>query len=349
MDEQAILTLIQLVLAEQYGQCDCSLYSLNTRSLDDERIVYKMYRVSLPGNSGWIVYAAHDDLLFSHTFRWGMDVTPAFWLERRAMLLNALTSQAYPVPRVIPSRSDEWVVRSDSWSVVVTTFIDGQLSQFVPKSLVQVGTLLARLHSLPLDIMPPWPSWWNTAYSIPHALDELEHVRASISPSYRAFYQVCCTMLHTFLHVLPTLPDVLIHGDCWMQNAVVTSAGTVLIDWESAGHGAAILDLADFLLRSQCNAYGALPHAISESHITAAVAGYAAHRMPSESEFALLVDATRFSCVWRAAWTFARVCSEGWTPRLEQGLARIRTTYDIAEPTACIARSAFQKFFEFQP
>ena len=40
---------------------------------------------------------------------------------------------------------------------------------------------------------------------------------------------------------------------------------------------------------------------------------------------------------------FTRVRVTGWTPRLEQGLARVQATYDIAETTACIARSIFQE------
>jgi thiamine kinase-like enzyme len=129
-----------------------------------------------------------------------------------------------------------------------------------------------------------------------------------------------------------------------MQNAVVTSAGIVLIDWESAGRGAAVMDLADFLLRSQCDTHGAPPNRLHEHHLTAAISGYARHRLPSEPELDLLVEATRFSVVWRAAWMFAQVNEQGWIPRLEQGITRVHATYDIAEPTACFARSAFQKF-----
>ena len=266
MDEQVILANVSSVLAEQYGQSDCALHSLNTRSLDDERIVYKMYRVDVPDNPSWVIFAAHDELMASHTFQWGTDVTPMVWLEQRAQLLNALTSQGYPVPHVIPALSDERIVRSGSWSLLVTTWISGQLSQFTPKPLLQTGTLLARLHTLPLDAMPSWSSWWSTAYSIPHAIDALDGVAASIPPSHHAFYQACRTTLQTLLHALPTLPLVLIHGDCWMQNAVCAEQGMILIDWESAGRGAALLDLADFLLRSQCDEHGA-PQTHSTSNI----------------------------------------------------------------------------------
>jgi Ser/Thr protein kinase RdoA (MazF antagonist) len=343
MDEQVILANVSSVLAEQYGQSDCSLHSLNTRSLDDERIVYKMYRVDVPDNLSWVVFAAHDELMATHTFRWGTDVTPTVWLEQRALLLNALASQGYPVPRLILARTGECVVRTGSWSLLVTTWISGQLSQFTPNPLSQTGTLLARLHRLPLDAMPSWSSWWNTTYSIPHAIDLLDRVRASIPPSHRAFYRACRTTLDKFLHVLPTLPLVLIHGDCWMQNAVCTAQGVVFIDWESAGQGAALLDLADFLLRSQCDAYGSPPSVLNEHHATAAASGYAEQRIPSRSELDLLVDAIRFSVVWRAAWMFTRVRVTGWTPKLEQGLVRVQATYDIAEETAFIACSTFQE------
>jgi Ser/Thr protein kinase RdoA (MazF antagonist) len=343
MDEQAILASVKSVLAEQYGQSDCSLHSLNTRTLDDERIVYKMYRIDVPGNPSWVVFAAHDELVDARTFRWGTHLTPTVWLEQRAMLLNALASQAYLAPRVILALSDECVVRSGSWSLLVTTFIDGQSSQFISEPLSQAGSLLARLHTLPLDAMPAWPSWWNTVYSIPHAIEELDGVAGSIPSSHRAFYRACCTTLYTFLRALPTLPEVLIHGDSWMQNVVCTAHGVVFIDWESAGRGSALLDLADFLLRSQCDEYGAPPNALNEQHVNAAVSGYALHRIPSQPELDLLADAMRFSTVWRSAWMLTRVRSEGWTPKLEQGLVRAQVTYDISELTACVARSALQK------
>jgi len=266
------------------------------------------------------------------------------WLEGRARVLMALTRQEYPVPHVIPARSSACVVKSGVWSVLVTTWIAGQNSQFQPEPLSEAGALLARLHTLPLEAMPSQPARWNSSYSIPHAMRALEEMQAHIPSSHRAWYQRCYTTLHTILHTLPTLPETLIHGDCWMQNAVVTDAGIVFIDWESAGRGAAILDLADFLLRSQCDAYGAPPDMLRPSHVEAAVSGYASHRIPGDNELEVLALATRFSSVWRAAWMLTRLRAQGWTPRLEQGLARVQATYEIAEPTAAIARSAFHRF-----
>lgn len=211
----------------------------------------------------------------------------------------------------------------------MTTFTTGKISQFVPESLAQVGTLLARLHTLALDSLPSWPAWWNTTYSLPRALQELELVSPAIPPVHRTFYQACHTTLYTMLRALPILPGVFIHADCWMQNAVATRSGMVLIDWESAGCGAAIMDLTDFLLRSQCETHGAPPNKLHEQQLTAAISGYARHRRPSDLELDFLVEATRFSVAWRAAWMFARMDEQGWTPRLEQGIARVQATYAI--------------------
>lgn len=340
MDEQAILATLQCVVAEHYGQSECAFYSLNTRTLDDDRIVYKMYRVDLPDHSSWVISAAHDDLIEYHTFRWESQGTAMRWLEGRVSVMSTLARLGYPVPQVIPARSSEFIVKSDAWSVLVTTWIEGQNSLFQPEPLSEAGALLARLHLLPLENMPP--ARWNSSYSIPHAILALEKVRATIPASHYAFYQQCLACLRTIFDALPTLPESLIHGDCWMQNAVRTDTGIIFIDWETAGRGAIILDLADFLLRSQCDMNGAHPHCLKAEHIIAAVSGYASHRIPDDSELDVLTLATRFSSMWRAAWLLTQ--GQGWTSRLEQWLARVQATNELAEPTADLARSTFHRF-----
>jgi Ser/Thr protein kinase RdoA (MazF antagonist) len=347
MDEQALLVLLQQVLVEHYGQSGCSFHCLNTRSLDDGRVVYTMYRVNLKDHSSWVLCAAHEDLIASHTFQWERQGTAFSWLLERASVLTALTAQSYPVPHVLLTRTDAAVVQSGPWSVLVTTWIAGQNSQFQPAPLSQAGALLARLHMLPLEAMPERPARWNSAYSISHAITALEGVRTSIPASHDAFYRECSGTLRAVLDVLPGVPDVFIHADSWMQNVVSTSQGMVFIDWESAGRGAAILDLADFLFRSQCDIYGAPPDALLPAHVTAAVSGYASQRLPNEHELDLLALATRFSCVWPAAWMLTRALVEGWTPRLEQRLTHAAATYELAEPSARLARSAFQEFQTF--
>ena len=202
MDEQAILASMQRVLAEYYGQSECTFHSLNTRSLDDASIVYKMYRVDLNDHTSWVISATHDQIIDSHTFRWELQGTATTWLEARARLLIALTRQRYPAPEIILALSGACVVKSGTWSVLVTSWITGPNSQFQPEPLAQAGALLARLHMLPLEAMPFQPARWNSSYSIPMLLRNwsvwhhtsfslTRHSTRSAIPPCAQFY-VCC-------------------------------------------------------------------------------------------------------------------------------------------------------------
>lgn len=176
MDEQALLASVKSVLAEKYGHSDCALYSLNTRSLDDEHIVYKMYRVDIPERPSWVVFAAHDQLVQGRTFRWDTSLSPRQWQEQRASVLTTLADQHYPAPRVIPSLEGKLVISEGPWHLLVTTFLDGQAGGVSLEHLARLASTLGRLHSLP---MPEGVglSRWNRAYSLPHALSCLEQVK----------------------------------------------------------------------------------------------------------------------------------------------------------------------------
>ncbi len=260
MDEQAILALVQSVVEVQYGQTDCSFVSLNTRSLDDERIIYKMFRVNTPGNS-WIAFAAHDDLISGRTFRWETFLSPRRWLEQRATLLNILAEEHYPAPRIIPSLRGNLVTSEGPWHMLVTTFLDGQTGGISSEHLGLLASTLGRLHSLPIPKEPPIGfSRWNRAYSIPHALEALEQVRGDVPTSHRDLYQQCQQALLMVETYLESATYVLTHGDCWGPNSVhMGSQEVVLIDWEGAGQGAAILDFGSLVLTCQYDQWGGIP------------------------------------------------------------------------------------------
>lgn len=120
-------------------------------------------------------------------------------------------------------------------------------------------------------------------------------------------------------------------------------AQVVLIDWECAGRGAAILDLGALLLKCQCDQRGDFPAVIDEARIAAAVDGYTQWRYPSPHEQDLLLEAIRFSICWRGAWLFARFAGEGWTSSVEPLLQRIQRAHLLAEPTAHLAHISFAK------
>jgi len=127
---------------------------------------------------------------------------------------------------------------------------------------------------------------------------------------------------------------MLIHGDCWLPNAVRTPDDqVVLIDWEGAGKGAAILDLGSLILRCQYDTFGGIPSTLTPERIAAAIAGYVSRRLPTPSEMHLLPDAIRFPLAWVGAWLLGRLPEQGWSTNLEQAVARIQHGLTLTEPT----------------
>ena len=168
-------------------------------------------------------------------------------------------------------------------------------------------------------------SWWNTTYSIPHALEKLNTVASSVSITHINLYEAIHRTLYVLQDRIPRLPETIIHGDCWAPNAVRSAENeVVLIDWECAGRGAAILDIGALLLRCQYNQHGEIPTEVETTRITSVISGYVQWRLPIQDELDILLEAIRFSIVWGGAWIFTRASSDGWPPKIERLLARIQ-------------------------
>ena len=341
MDEQEIRTVVLAVLAEQYGQATCSLTSLNTRSLDDERVVYTMYQVERASNSSWVVFAAHDDLLAGSTFQWETPLSPKMWLEHRGSLLTMLADQHYPAPRVIPALRGELVVSAGPWHFLVTTFLPGQAGGISLEDLALLAGTLGRLHRLPIPKRSSIGfSRWNSAYSIPHALALLEQVAEEVPLSHSDVSRQCQHTLQRVCAYLPSATHVLTHGDCWAPNSVrMGHQEVVLIDWEGAGQGAAILDFGSLLLTCQYDQRGGIPPTGDPQRIASVVAGYQHEYALSSAEWEILPEAMRFRIAWTGAWMLSRIPQEGgWSTSLEASFARIQRGFDLASHTAQVLK-----------
>jgi Ser/Thr protein kinase RdoA (MazF antagonist) len=331
-------------LSAFYNLSPSRLESLNSSCLEDGRMVYGMYRVEQHNGPTQILFAYHDDAATRPLFRWETDQSRPVWLLHRATLLTFLAEQHYPAPRVLPSRTGALVVRSQPWHFLVTTYIEGEANVLTPENMVLLGSALGQLHRLPLpDKRQIGPSWWNETYSLPHAL---EHVTAATAAVPVAWKGLCERIQHTLDLVnqqLAALPHVILHGDCWAPNAITQERQVVLIDWEGAGQGAALLDLGTLLLRCQYDRYGDIPHTLQAQHLVSVISGYVRSRFPSPEELEMLGEALRFSIAWGGAWIISRTLTDGWNPRTERLLTRIQRGYDLAEPIARAARHAFEQ------
>ena len=339
MEDQVLTAVLQ----RYYGLSDYRLRSLNRRSLGDEVCVYEMYHVQRSSLPSLVFFACHDRLAERSTFRWERDNSVRDWLEERVFLLRYLEQQGYPAPRMFPSCDGAALVRFECWNVLVTTFLEGQARLVSPDDLCCLAAAVGRLHGLALSPLVS-RSWWNTSYSLPHALGQLEACAPFVPTPYQALYEQCRKTFVTMQVALDQLPECIIHGDVWAPNGVRTGEQeVVLVDWEGAGRGAALLDLSELLLKGQYDARGVMPETVNEACVAALVSGYAQWRLPEPIEFELLLDAMRFRIAWVGAWMLSKVLLEGWTARVERALSYVQRGYRLAEPTAAFALRCFAK------
>jgi Ser/Thr protein kinase RdoA (MazF antagonist) len=338
--EERVLTAI---LEASYGLSDYQLRSLNSRGLLDGTCVYEMYHVQRSSLPSLVFFAYHDRLAEKSTFRWERDQSVQDWLAERVHLLSYLEQQDYPAPRVFPSQNGSATVRHEHWNILITTFIEGRAQLQSPDHLYLLAAAVGRLHGLALPTSVGL-SWWNTSYSLPHALGQLEACAPFIPASHQVFYDQCKRTFVTIQQALHQLRECIIHGDVWAPNGVRTSEQeVVLIDWEGAGRGAALLDLGELLLKGQYSKQGTIPETINEDSIAALVSGYSRWRCPEPLECELLLEAIRFRCAWVGAWLLSSVLLEGWTAKVEEALNHVQRGYRLAEPTAALALQCFAR------
>ncbi len=338
--EKHVLTAI---LETSYGLSDYQLRSLNSRSLLDGACVYEMYHIQRSSLSSLVFFAYHDRLAEMSTFRWERAQSVQDWLTERVHLLSYLEQQDYPAPHVFPAQNRSATVRYEHWNILITTFIEGRAQLVSPDHLYFLAAAVGRLHCLALPSSIGL-SWWNASHSLPHAFGQLEACAPFIPESHQAFYDQCKKTFVTIQQALHQLRECIIHGDVWAPNGVRTGEQeVVLIDWEGAGRGAALLDLGELLLKGQYNQQGAIPETINEDSIAALVSGYSQWRCPEPLERELLLDAIRFRIAWVAAWLLSSVLLEGWTAKAEEGLNHVQRGYRLAEPTATLALQCFAR------
>jgi Ser/Thr protein kinase RdoA (MazF antagonist) len=107
-------------------------------------------------------------------------------------------------------------------------------------------------------------------------------------------------------------PRVLIHNDCHHWNSVSTPDGqVVLIDWEGAGLGPAVIDLGFAALSVDTGGIVAPIIPADPARLNALLAGYRQHHAPSAGELAHLADAIRFRTLVGACANLADAVRDG--------------------------------------
>jgi Ser/Thr protein kinase RdoA (MazF antagonist) len=342
MDDAALLTAL---VRAQYELPVLSLMIMSG-ALDAGRAIFR-----LDGDDGpaWLGRAYRYDLPVPDWLA-GCDADDMpSWLHSRALTLRHLEALAYPAPRVIPDRSGALIGTSDGWHLLITTFVAGQVIDPTPESLHGLGAALGQLHRLTIEQPDASAlagrSWWHVERAVPAALAQFALVAANLPPRWRPLAASFSETLET-IAARRDLPQSIIHGDGWAGNAVQTASGaTVLIDWEMAGRGLAILDLGRSLLYNHYDLAPTFSVPIQPSvwRINALVAGYCGQRIPTPAEREALLAAIRFGVACGAATHLVAAYNEGWRDPQPEPLVRRERWYAVAAPIAELAQQQLDR------
>lgn len=311
-------------------------YRLRVRTIDsivsaEEK---RVWRVGGDAGEAIIVraYARHDALAV---------------VRAQAALLTALAAHRFPAERLILTRTHAPSVSVAGWTLLATTAIAGEPTGHTAEAFHALGARLGQLHALdPAAVLGEGHAVGAAAMlparEIAWVMGELARVATRLAGTQRAQYAWLAAALAA-LDRCDDLPNVLIHNDCHPGNALTTPRGEiVLVDWEGAGLGPAIIDLGFLLASCVTEAPWKPPLPPEPARIEALVAGYRRHRQPTEVELGRLADAIRFRALIYGAADFARRSGEATTADNLWWRAR----YDAAAPLArrvrelCSARMA---------
>lgn len=247
-----------------------------------------------------------------------------------AAVLQLLEYHHYQAPCVIEGIDGADVGMSQGWKMVMTTLIEGNPIEYTPEHLRALGATLGRLHMVP-------PHSWLHALHV--GKETLHHLITEKIPPH--LQEQCEMYRQTLLRMQQweNLPTVIVHGDCHPRNAIQTSSGeVVLIDWEKAGIGPAVLDIGALLLR--CHPLWLRPNT---PLIQAVIDGYCQYRPLTSFEFDALFDAICFKIALEGIWQIIDTAErEGNTE--ERGLRRLKVSYALAEEIALLARAHFEQY-----
>lgn len=323
-------TISQLTNApgQIYGMQEVKLHQLNSETGKC------IYRIEQEGKPSWVL----------RVYPQGQKDTV---LSALVNVLLFLEGQEYPAERVVRTIKQDMIATCDEWQLLMTTFIEGNQTDFSPSRLHLFGTTLGRLHAL-------YPS--VSSYTLPaatmlparelaYALEQLTCVASSVPVRLAKQYDVLITAISAIKHC-EDMPAVLIHNDCHPANSVYTSTGQViLIDWEGAGIGPAVIDVG-FLL---ANCDGATPWSplpqmgtlhIAAEKIATVVDGYCQHHLLTVAELDRLPDAIRFRSLVYGACHFAAAIADHEEPEPQWWWVRYTAADEIAEE----ARRYFERY-----
>lgn len=168
------------------------------------------------------------------------------WVDRRAEAANARAAAAAGLgPRVLFSDPEDG-------SLVCRFLPGGPLTvenARTPQMLARVGAMLRRLHSSGIDFVNDFDPFVVLAQ---YEATLRRNGCPDLLPEAALLLRVRLTQIQETLRAHPA-PPVACHHDLWPPNIVATEDELALVDWEYAGRGDPLWDLADFSVATELN------------------------------------------------------------------------------------------------
>lgn len=254
-------------------------------------------------------------------------------LGSRAAVLEELARLELPAPRPLRTLGGARLAQGAGWLLLAATYVPGERATPTLAQIEAMGAALGRLHARTLGAPPAAGSWWDLEQLLPAARAQLGRP-GQIPPRWAGLRRDSLAALAAIERRQAELPLALIHADVWARNAVDGPHGLTLIDWDCAGRGLAVLDLARLLLECHLDAAVRNNGLITPDprRANAALAGYLRWRRPEPAELAALEPAMRFGAAANAALHIAQAAADGWDGPAAQALERrenrLRLTVD---------------------
>jgi Ser/Thr protein kinase RdoA (MazF antagonist) len=271
-------------------------------------------------------------------------VTVADWLLGRARTLAYLERGGYPAPRPALTRTGELVGIAGPWLSWATSYIPGSAVQPTLQQLRLLGAALGHLHCLPADDLAAASADPRTA--VPAIQARLSAVSSLVPARLRELHDEMSQIASAVGDGADLCARSVVHGDAWARNVVQTGPQSiVLLDWETAGAGLAVLDLGHCLM--ECHLDALVPDdepepwliEADEHRIAAVCSGYAGARMLSAGEIALLPAAVRFAAAVVGGIHLEAALVAGVTgSSMDARLARLRNRLQVGGAVATMAQ-----------
>ncbi len=271
------------------------------------------------GQQVWMVRLVSDNITL--TLRLCTSDRPYQKVLDSTVVLQFLSQIEFPAPRLQLTRQGEPVFewQSGCWAYA-TEFLEGREPPNDLKTLNEVGHLLGRLSLLEVDPaeFTARADWLD---DLPVALRRALAARTDPDWSLKAG-EVAQVLTDLPVMEMRTLPQTLIHTDVHEGNLLRAPDGRLyLLDWEDAGLGEAVFDLA-LVLGWLCVWPASVPdlYIFDEDSCRTLLKAYQEERTLGGHERRMLAPAIRYLMAWFTARDIER---EIVTPGVSEGLVNI--------------------------